>query len=92
MLDPHLPPRIGPVVDRGLSRGAVTVAGEPLVDEFSPFVQEQIGWYVYLPDPRDGGVFYVGKGSGNRVFEHAHAALLADDETAQRGAAVAADR
>ena len=30
--------------------------------EFSPFVIEQIGWYVYaLQDPRDQKVFYVGK-------------------------------
>lgn len=39
---------------------------------FSPFVAEKIGWYVYaLQDPRDGRVFYIGKGKGNRVFAHA---------------------
>lgn len=28
-------------------------------------------WYVYeLLDPRDDSVFYVGKGSGNRIFAH----------------------
>lgn len=28
-------------------------------------------WYVYeLLDPRDGSVFYVGKGSGNRIMAH----------------------
>ena len=44
--------------------------------EFSPFVIEQIGWYVYaLQDPRDQKVFYVGKGKGNRIFAHANAAI-----------------
>ncbi|QGN59042.1 hypothetical protein [Nostocoides sp. HKS02] len=44
----------------------------PLDGPFSPYVQEQIGWYVYLlRDPRNGEVFYVGKGKGNRVFQHA---------------------
>lgn len=28
-------------------------------------------WYVYtLADPRDGAVFYVGKGKGNRAWQH----------------------
>jgi hypothetical protein len=35
-------------------------------------VAEQVKWYVYrLIDPRNGETFYVGKGQGNRVFEHA---------------------
>lgn len=35
-------------------------------------------WYVYaLTDPRDGEVFYVGKGRGRRIFDHvAEAARL----------------
>jgi hypothetical protein len=45
------------------------------MDRFSVLTQESIGWYVYLlRDPRDGQVFYVGKGRGNRAFQHAAAA------------------
>ncbi len=48
---------------------------------FSESVQEALGWYVYaLRDPSDKRVFYVGKGRGNRVFEHAHHALSVEDE------------
>lgn len=43
---------------------------------FSPFVCERLRYYVYLlRDPRNGQVFYIGKGLGNRVFAHAAAAL-----------------
>lgn len=38
---------------------------------FSPGVVEKLRYYVYwLRDPRDKAVFYVGKGEGNRVFQH----------------------
>jgi uncharacterized protein len=38
---------------------------------FRPGVGEKIGYYVYLlTDPRDGDVYYVGKGTGNRCFAH----------------------
>lgn len=34
-------------------------------------VAEHLGFYVYLYiDPRDGRVFYVGKGKGDRVLDH----------------------
>ena len=47
-----------------------------LNSEFSPYVIEQVGWYVYaLQDPRDQRIFYIGKGKGNRVFAHALAAI-----------------
>ena len=40
-------------------------------NSFSQEVIDQIGFYVYkLIDPRNGQVFYVGKGRGNRIFDH----------------------
>lgn len=39
---------------------------------FSSEVQLKLSYYVYrLLDPRNGQTFYVGKGKGNRVFQHA---------------------
>ena len=44
----------------------------PNVSEFSDDLFEEIDYYVYrLIDPRNKETFYVGKGQGNRVFEHA---------------------
>lgn len=44
--------------------------------KFSQEVCRELGYYVYrLIDPRDGSTFYVGKGKGNRVFDHARMAL-----------------
>jgi len=40
--------------------------------EFLPGVASKLRWYVYaLRDPRDRTVFYVGKGVGNRAYQHA---------------------
>ena len=51
------------------------------ITEFSSEVQERIGYYVYrLIDPRNGQTFYVGKGKGNRVFQHSIGALKLTDE------------
>ncbi len=41
------------------------------VNAFPPEVIAKLKTYVYrLIDPRDGETFYVGKGTGNRVFAH----------------------
>ena len=43
-------------------------------------IGEKLGYYVYaLLDP-GGGIFYVGKGKGDRAYQHANAALAGDDE------------
>lgn len=50
-------------------------------NEFSPEAIEKLRWYVYkLIDPRNGEVFYVGKGKGNRVFSHVNGAIELKDE------------
>lgn len=44
--------------------------------KFPASVMEHLGFYVYtLADPSTGKIFYVGKGTSNRVFAHANAAL-----------------
>lgn len=46
--------------------------------QFDDVAASQVGWYVYaLRDPRDGTVFYVGKGKKNRWFDHIKAAEAA---------------
>lgn len=57
-------------------------------ERFPEEVCRKLGNYVYrLIDPRNGEIFYVGKGRNNRVFDHA-AGLpnVADDDTQQLGA------
>jgi uncharacterized protein len=49
---------------------------------FSQAVIENLGYYVYyLKDPRDDKVFYLGKGTGNRLFNHLDCALETTDES-----------
>jgi uncharacterized protein len=46
---------------------------------FLPGVAEQLAHYVYaLIDPRNGEVFYVGKGVGDRAYAHARQAKKVD--------------
>lgn len=48
---------------------------------FSQHVADKLKFYVYrLIDPRNGETFYVGKGTGNRVFAHVKGELGADDD------------
>lgn len=56
--------------------------------KFSESVIKELGYYVYrLIDPRNGDTFYIGKGKGNRVFQHVLAAhsLLEDVESETEG-------
>jgi hypothetical protein len=51
-----------------------------MTQEFSVEIIEQLKFYVYrLVDPRNGETFYVGKGVGNRVFQHAQGILGLDN-------------
>jgi hypothetical protein len=50
------------------------------ISEFSNETSSKIGYYVYrLVDPRNGQTFYVGKGKGNRVFQHVKGAIALYD-------------
>jgi hypothetical protein len=50
------------------------------METFSPEIHDKIGYYVYrLIDPRNGQTFYVGKGRGNRIFQHVQGALKQEE-------------
>ncbi len=52
------------------------------IQKFPKSVIEKLGYYVYLLiDPRTDKVFYVGKGTGNRIFAHVNDALSSPLET-----------
>jgi hypothetical protein len=73
-----VPPRIS----SGREDGFVVSSAEQ-TSELATFplgVVDHLGFYVYrLVDPRTGNTFYVGKGKGNRVFEHAHGNVSAKE-------------
>ena len=50
--------------------------------ELKQTVIEALQYYVYcLVDPRDKKIFYIGKGVGNRVFNHVIDALDENNES-----------
>ncbi len=58
--------------------------------KFKPGVAEKLKHYVYrLVDPRDGSTFYVGKGTGDRVFDHVNGMPDHEEETAKHERIVA---
>src|SRR6266487_1527325 len=52
------------------------------MNEFPRSVIEKLGYYVYLLiDPTTDKVFYVGKGTGNRIFAHINSAIASPLES-----------
>lgn len=53
-----------------------------VIEKFSNKTVEKIGYYVYrLIDPRTFTTFYVGKGQGNRAFDHINEAIKFDKKS-----------
>lgn len=51
-----------------------------MIQKFKQSTKEALCYYVYcLVDPRDKKVFYIGKGKGDRVFNHANASIEEDE-------------
>jgi hypothetical protein len=51
------------------------------IKEFPSEVINELKFYVYrLIDPRNGDTFYIGKGQGNRIFEHLKCLISDDDD------------
>lgn len=54
------------------------------ITDFSTVTSERLQNYVYrLIDPRNGETFYVGRGKGNRVFQHAADAIKGDPASSE---------
>lgn len=52
------------------------------MNEFSTSICEKLGYYVYvLKDPRNLNIFYIGKGKGNRIFQHVTGGLISAKKT-----------
>lgn len=53
-----------------------------MLQDFSPRTEEALKYYVYLlVDPRSNKIFYVGKGKGDRVFNHVRCAISTEGES-----------
>lgn len=53
-----------------------------MIQDFSPRTEEALKYYVYLlVDPRSNKIFYVGKGKGDRVFNHVRCAISTEGES-----------
>ena len=53
-----------------------------MIKAFDQQTIESLAYYVYaLMDPRDNRIFYIGKGKGNRIFQHAKDTLDDNDQS-----------
>lgn len=53
-----------------------------MISIFNDRTIDALAYYVYaLVDPRDDRIFYIGKGKGNRIFQHAKDSLNEDDKS-----------
>jgi len=60
--------------------------GQKYTMKFSNTVKYALRYYVYcLVDPRDKRIFYIGKGVGDRVFDHVYEAINGDAESMKLG-------
>lgn len=59
------------------------------MDHFRAGVAKELKYYIYrLIDPRNGETFYIGKGQGDRVFQHAKATRASDVDGTQTSSVV----